>query len=60
VSRTVHTIALDVSYRLRLSNRQFEVLCEILRASDDPERKARELNATPRDKLLEIIGERRF
>jgi hypothetical protein len=60
VPRTIAAIALEVSSGLRLSNRQFEVLCEILRASGDPEEKARELNATPRGELLEVIGERKL
>lgn len=56
--RPIQAIALDVSSHLKLSGRQIDILCDMLRAAKDPEEKGRELNAMPPDKLLKLIGEK--
>ncbi|KKL87778.1 hypothetical protein LCGC14_1931320 [marine sediment metagenome] len=58
VPRTIEAIALDITSRLRISHRQFDVVCRMLRTADDPEKKAKELNATPISDLLKLIGEK--
>lgn len=59
MARTLASMAMDVGSRLSLSKGQFDVLCAILHAADDPESKARELNAMDPKDLLGLIGEKR-
>ena len=51
---------LEQSKGLKLSGRQFDVLCSILRAADDPEERGREIGAMDNRDVLKLIGVRNF